>query len=279
MPRAVVVVAGLLLSATALPAQNTEHGTQPPYEPTLVFSLNFGLTTNGDLWTVPKQPQPVLGVANTYDTLALGRVLRPGLTGGLAATLFFKPNVGATAEVTYFGTATEQRCSNPRAYVPDSAAIGANGQACTNGNGEHVTTSVIGFLIGVAFRTSPTAKIQPNFRATFGPGLIGNSFVQTGGFVYTTGACSQGCRLVLLDENSHPEFTYVASFSAGVAYRLTSAYRVRFDARDLITGLPVAIGPHPVNTNIAPTGTRMKHITVFTFGFDMSLERRRARRY
>ena len=64
---------------------------------------------------------------------------------------------------------------------------------------------------------------------------------------------------------------------------LGPGYRFRAEARDAIAALPVATGPVPNLGQgvgpIAPSGTSVRHVLTFSFGLDVVLEHRRARRY
>lgn len=264
--------ASLLLSccATALAAQ-----AEPPYEPTLAFSINVGLTSHKDLWSLPRQPQPAPG--NAFDTLSLGRVIRPGLVAGVSATYYTSPRFGWTAEVTYFGIASEQRCSGPAAFVPDS--LNLNQEACVRANGAHVNTSVVGFLLGATYRLIDGGRVQPFIRATAGPGIMGSSYVNTSGLVTAPSGCSGGCVYALFEEQDPAQFTFVANVSAGLTFKMSEAYRLRFEMHDVITQVAIATGPHPPSTTVGPTSKVVRHVPTLTFGLDLLLERRRGRRY
>jgi len=184
----------LALCGTLLPRVASAQDMPPPWDPTLMITINAGLTSGGDLWELPPQPQFVIG-NSALDTLHLGRVLRPGLVAGLGATYFFKPNFGLSGEVTYFGIAGEQRCRGPAVYQTDTLNANINQQACETANGTHVNTSVVGFLLGVTWRGSATARVQPLLRGMIGPGLIGNSYVKTTGTVFAPGICPIGCNV------------------------------------------------------------------------------------
>ena len=264
--------AGLLMCccAATLPAQ-----TQPPYEPTLAFSINLGLTSHKDLWSVPRQPQSAPG--NAFDTLSLARVIRPGLVAGVTATYFTSRSFGWTAEVTYFGIASEQRCQGPAVFVPDS--LNLNEEGCVRANGAHVNTSVVGFLLGASWRMGSADKVQPFARATVGPGIMAASYVNTVGYVTQPSGCASGCLYNLFEEQDPAQFTFVANASAGLSIRMSDAYRVRFEMHDIITQVTVATGPHPDNSTVGPTSKVTKHIPTLTFGLELLLERRRSRRY
>jgi hypothetical protein len=276
MKRIATVLAVFVLRASAALAQEFS-----PQEPHLVFSISVGLSSGSRLWVLPKHPQPVVGgTLNNQDTLALGRVLRPGIVAGLAATYFTSPRFGWTAEVTYFGLSSEQRCTGPVVYQPEVDRI--NTQACDRAQGLHVATSAVGILGGATFRFFPDQRVEPFVRAVAGLGLLGNSYIATSGVVRSA-QCQTAdnvCSLTLIKESKTSQFTFVTSLSGGFSFALSPAYRVRFEGRDVITSLPIATGngtsSDPV---VVPTGRAIKHIPVFTIGMDIILERRHTRRY
>jgi hypothetical protein len=266
-----MILAALALGATAAQAQSAD-------EPTLVFSISAGMTAGGDLWTLNQQPQPAPG---GFDTLALGRVLRPGLVAGLSATYQKAAHFGFTGEVTYFGIASEQRCQGPPTFLPDTANNNINEAACTDANGKHVATSVVGFLVGGIYQFLPGKTVQPFLRATAGPGLMGNSYIQTTGTVHSP-ACATAdniCELAILDESGTQQFTFVANLSAGATIRMAPGYRLRFEVHDVVTQLPVVTGPKSGASIYPQTGREIKHVPTITFGLDVLLERRHSRRY
>jgi len=76
-----------------------------------------------------------------------------------------------------------------------------------------------------------------------------------------------------------PQLTFVANLSAGVTIKLNEGYRVRFEARDIITQLPVVTDKPPPNSIEPVVGMQLKHVPTFTMGLDITLERRHTRRY
>ena len=259
----------LILGAPRADAQSRE-------EPNLIFSINFGLTTGKELWTIPRQP--LIAPAGAEDTVALGRRLRPGLTGIVSATLFRSPRLGYTAEVGYYGLASEQRCAGPAAWAPDSNDV--NQQGCERAHGKHLATSVVGFQAGLHYRLLQTGRFQAFLRGTGGLGLIGNSYVQTSGLVVVPPNCTPSpCDLRLVDEADRRSLTWIASLTAGFSVSVAPGYRLKMELRDIITSVPVATGPAAANSAIAPTGSRTVHVPTFMFGLDLVFERRHARRY
>jgi hypothetical protein len=270
---AVLALAGLATTATA----------QSSTEPQLVFSIGAGLVAGGgQLWELPAQPVMVVGgVGGEIDTLGLERWLRPGPVATLSATYHGSEHFGLMAEAGYFGIASEQRCSPPASgYKLDSED--KNEQACTRGNGLHVATSLVGFQLGFTYRGSMAARFTPYARATAGIGFLANSFVRTDGAIQAPQACvdpSGVCQWTLIDGESTAETTWIASLAAGVSMALGTGYRLRFEARDLIASLQVPTEPANPANGLAPVGTSVRHIPVFTAGLDVLLERRRGRRY
>jgi hypothetical protein len=220
------------------------------------------------------------GTLANQDTMDLGRVLRTGIVAGLAASYFTSPRFGWTAEVTYFGFASEQRCSGPATYQPEADQI--NQQACDRAQGLHVATSIVGFLGGATYRFFPDSRVEPFVRAVAGLGLLGNSYVQTSGVVHSTQCqtVDDFCQLTLVKEDVEDQFTFITALSAGFSFALSPAYKVRFEGRDVITSLPVVTGNGTSSDPaVVPTGRAIKHLPVFTIGLDIVLERRHTRRY
>lgn len=277
MKRIATVFAVFMLRGPAVAAaQNLS-----PQEPHLVFSISAGMSSGSHLWTLPAHPQPVVGGNLTdQDTMAIGRVLRPGIVAGLAASYYTSPRFGWTAEVTYFGFSGEQRCAGPATYQPEADNI--NKQACDRAQGLHIATSVVGFMGGATYRFFPDARVEPFIRAVGGLGLLGNSYIQTSGVIRSTQCQTfdNFCTLTLVKEDRESQFTFVTALSAGFSFALSPAYRIRFEGRDVITSLPVATSNgQSSDPAVVNTGRVIKHIPTFTIGMDIVLERRHTRRY
>jgi hypothetical protein len=270
----VVGTAALLLVTTSARAQSQS-------EPSLAFTIAAGLTSGGHLWSIDNQPLPVSGSPDT-DFVGLGRRIRPGLAASLAISFYRSPHFGLNGEIAYVGLGTEQQCRDPAAgYKPDTE--NTNRQACHTANGLHDASSAISFLAGVTYRILDQTKVQPYVRVNAGLGLLGNSFVETAGYVQVSQCVSADnvCSYPLLLERKRAAASWVASLAAGFAFYLSEGYRVRMEGRDLIMTLPVVQGPAP-NTpggNIAVTRRTIRHTPVFMIGLDVLLERRHTRRY
>jgi hypothetical protein len=253
---------------------------QSSSEPQLVFTIYGGLSEGSALWRVPIQP--LLAPGAQQDTVGLARRLRPGLVTGLVTTYFRSPHFGWSVDIAYFGIGSEQGCQGPATYKPDPQ--NENDQVCTRANGQHVGTNVVGFLAGATYRFAPEGHVQPFLRVTAGPGLIGNSsYFETTGIAVLTNptGCQLGCTVTILQDTEKKQLTWVVNLAAGASVWLASAYRLRMEARDIITRLPIAAGPRdPLSASAAPpTGSVVKHLPTFLFGLDILLERRHTRRY
>jgi len=273
MKRIATVLVVFSLNGAAMFAQSS------PQEPHLVFSISAGMSTASHLWTLPQHLQPVAG-SSLSDTMAIARELRPGIVAGLAATYFTSPSFGWTAEVTYFGLASEQRCSGPLTYQPDADNI--NQQACDRAQGVHLATSVVGFLGGATYRFFPDSRVEPFLRAVAGLGLLGNSYVQTTGVVHSTQCQTSDsfCDWPLARDDKPSQMTFVTALSAGFSFALSPGYKVRFEGRDVITSFPIATGDgSSSDPTLVTQGRVIRHNPVFTIGVDIVLERRHTRRY
>jgi len=270
------------LAALALTAATA--GAQSRQEPNLVFSIGLGLTTGQQLWDLAKQPLAVVGTSPTaYDTVHLARWLQPGIVGVLGITYYRAQHLGYSLELGYFGLASEQRCQGPAAWQPETDQI--NQQACTSAQGQHVATSVTGMLLGLTYRPLPRSKIEPYVRVGIGPGVASSiSFVTTTATVESS-RCGNGttaCIYFLLDEGNARSLTWLGSASVGLSYWLGPAYRVRFEARDLLTSITQVTGPASTTTGGSgrpSTSTKIVAVPTFTFGLDVVLERQHTRRY
>jgi hypothetical protein len=255
---------------------------QAPFEPQLIFSIGGGLAAGGgELWSLPQQGVLVVGSpAGDIDTLGLARYLVPGPVATLSATYHRSAHLGFIAEAGYFAIASEQRCTAPAGgFKPDSED--KNEQACTRGNGDHRPTSIVGFQLGIAYRGSPGASVSPYARASAGIGFLADSYIRTDGAIQAPQACGSAgvCQWPLIEAQHTAETTWIVSLAAGAAVTLGTGYRFRFEARDLIAALQVPAGTANPANGLAPVGTAVRHIPVFTFGLDVVLERRRGRRY
>ena len=257
---------------------------QSASEPSLIFSITGGLTTGQRLWSISNQRMPAVGTSE-MDSLQLARRLQPGLVASLGVSFFRNRHFGLNAEVAYFGIGSRQSCLGPATYKTPADTTGGpvgptqNQIGCETANNRNVGTSVIGFMGGVIYQLGDSATFRPYFRANAGLGLLAASYVETNGSIGCQGGAA--CPYPLLLEKSTHAMTWLVSMSAGIAVDLGPGYRVRMEGRDLMIALPRVTGPAtPGPTgNVATTRSVLKHVPMFMIGFDVMLERRRARRY
>ena len=266
-------------AAVALPAR-----AQTPDQPNLIFTISGGLTTGGAIWSLPRQLvfAQQIGAQNQWDTVALGRKMRPGFLATLTATYFASPHLGYTLEVGFFGLESVAACTPVGPFTP--TATNENAQACAYLHGENLRGDAVGLLPGLTYRFT-TGNVQPYLRAGIGGAIIGSSFVEA----FAPVLQSDGSESVVffLSDPNQKQLTWMASLSAGVMLPLGPGYQLRMEARDLIVALPRPTGP-AIDTGavanasalpVPPIGTRVVHVPTFTFGLDIVLERRRGHRY
>jgi hypothetical protein len=268
---ALLALLTLLAAVPAAQAQSAE-------DPQLVFTIYGGLGTGSQLWGATSIVGAPGGPPPQTDSLRLERWMRPGLIAGLSAAYYRSPHFGWVLDIGYFGLGTEQRCLGPATYKDTVQTR----QVCTSANGEHIGTGVVGFMAGATYRVASTSRVQPFVRATAGLGLVDGNFIQTTGsaFVSSPSGCQTGCYFGLLNDSTSHSLTWIANLATGLSVELSPGYRVRFEARDVITSLPVVRASGPLlSADNPPTGWTTKHIPSFLIGLDIVLERRHARRY
>ena len=275
-------VAGLALAVSAVcaaraPAQTSE-------QPNLIFTISAGYLTGGNLWNISRQLAFVAnnGSGNLWDTVALGRKLRPGFAATLTATYFRSPHFGYSLEAGFFGIESESECVPLAPFTPSTD--NENQQACSYLQGQNQRGAAVGFLAGIMWRLS-TRGAQPYIRVAGGGAILGSSYVESAAQVITSGL--PGATVFFLADQNHKELTWMLSLGAGAMLPLAPGYQLRIEARDLIVPLPRPTGPATDTAAVAagselpqpPVGFKVMHIPTITVGLDVVLERRRGRRY
>jgi hypothetical protein len=274
-------VAGFLLAlgaCVALPAR-----AQTAEQPNLIFSISAGYVTGGSLWNLSQQlVYAPNGQGGNWDTVSLGRKLRPGFAATLAATYFRSPHLGYSFEAGFFGIESESACSPVVPFHP--TANNENQQACTYLQGGNIRGDAVGFLGGLVWRFTPRGS-QPYIRLAGGLAILGSSYVETAAPV----ALSNGTQplVFFLADQEHKQLTWMVSLGAGAMLPLSPGYQLRVEARDLIVALPHPTGPATDTGAVAagsqvpypPVGFKIMHVPAITIGLDIVLERRRSRRY
>jgi hypothetical protein len=222
---------------------------------------------------------------NGWDTLRLGRRIRPGFAATLGATYFASPHLGYSAEAGFFGIGTEAACTPVGPLIPDPPD-NKNQQACQYLQGENIRGNLVGFLAGLVWRFT-TRGTQPYIRAAAGGAILGNSYVETWAPIlyHDAGDTLRQGNLFILQDSSQGKVTWMVSLGAGATLPLASGYQLRVEFRDLITSLPVPTGAARDTiaiirgTPIPPTAWKIIHVPTIPVGLDVVLERRRGRRY
>ena len=285
MKRSTVLTALLALAPCApsrLFAQTADH-------PNLIVTIQGGIITGGDLWSLPRQTLPGAFPPGSRDTVALGRRLRSGVVALASGTYFTSPHLGYYGEIGYFGMGGEGACSGVGTFKADSSPSGEvpppNQKACEGVNGASFATSLVAFQAGVVYRFAPTSDVSPYLRFTAGVGALGNSFVEESALINSPGACSAftppQCTYTILDDPKRPSFTWVTTLAVGNTFRISPGYNARFEVRDLITSLPFAAdsGTSVAGAPTARVGWKLHHAIGLTLGLDIILERSHRRRY
>jgi hypothetical protein len=274
-----LVIRRAALSASLLVTLAGAARGQSAENPLLVLTITGGWINGGAMWRLPRQEEAVNGGA--IDTVALERRFRTGPVMGLGAALFRSPHIGYTAELVFLGASTESRCMPPSQWAPDGTHL--NEQACDDIQGQKIGTNAVTLEFGLTWRPIATGKIQPYLRGVAGPAYLGGSFVETSGTVSTV---DSGRTVFVprqfLGEGHHRNWTWVVTLSGGVTLRMGPAAQLRFEARDVVTNLPVATGPGSLTETGQPAQVAGKvfHLASFTVGLDVVLEQsRRPRRY
>jgi len=274
-------VRGSVLVAAALAALASRAPAQSPEHPLLIFSMGAGYVTGGGIWRLDRQyasvPPPV--TSREIDSVALGRLFRPGFEAGLGVTLFRSPHIGLSAEISFLGISTESRCSPLGPFATDARNV--NELACVDIQGKLIRTNAAAFQAGATWRPAATARVQPYLRAVGGLALLGGSFVETGSVVAAPVSGDAPISQVFLAERDRRELTWVATLATGVTLEAAPGYQLRFEVRDIVTRVPTVTGPgdHTQLQPFAQVGSRTVHLLALTVALDLVLERQRTRRY
>lgn len=265
-----------LMAALAAPVR-----AQSPDDPLLTITMRGGWISGGSLWRIAAQPAPAS--ADGTDIVGLARLFRTGIVAGVGASLFRSPHLGYTVAIDFLGITTESRCTGPTHWVYNADNI--NQQACQNIQGATVRTSAVAFEGGLTWRPIPTGRVQPYLQGIGGLAYLGGSFVQTEATIFVasadTGQSSFPIRTFLADPKRQA-LTWIATLAGGFTLEITRGSQLRFEARDVITDVPVATGPGNATLIDVPAqmGSKIVHLFSFTVGLDIVLEQsRRPHRY
>ncbi len=268
-------VGATLSAALAGPAR-----AQSPESPLLTLTIRGGWISGPSLWHIGNQP--ALSDAGP-DTVALARLFRPGFVAGVGAALFRSPHIAYTAAMDFLGITTESRCTGPTVWAPSSR--GDNRQACERVQGASVRTNAVALQGGLTWRPLATGRVQPYLQGIGGIAFLGGSFVETQSTVFDSTADSTRSQFpmrTLLGDPNHRSMTWIATLAGGLTFETSPGTQIRFEARDVITSIPVATGAGnaALDGTPAPIGSKVVHLLSFAIGLDVVLEQsRRPHRY
>lgn len=267
------VALGTTLATTAAVGQTR-------FERRLVLSFTAGASRGGDLWNVNRQLVLVRdSVPARFDTVSVGRSRKAGVAVTVGLTYQRWPHVALTAEGAVFHMPSQQSCTGPAAWQPDRDQF--NRAMCSAVNALRPGTGLGGLLIGARYRFTTTA-IQPWVQAAAGLASIFNDFVETGGYV-TSPACQtpSGACKALLYQTGHDRAsaTWLASAAAGVTFRSGRLTRIRLEARELLTSLPVMRQAASPSQVFVQTERALVSVPMVSVGVELTLVRSRERRY
>jgi hypothetical protein len=254
---------------------------QSPDDPLLTITMRGGWITGGSLWRISAQPAPAS--PDSTDIVSLGRLFRPGFVAGVGATLFRSPHFGYTVAIDFLGITTESRCTGPAHWAYNADHV--NQQACQNIQGASVRTSAVAFEGGLTWRPISTGRVLPYLQGIGGLAYLGGSFVETKAAVFIAGADSSQSPFPIrtfLGDPEHRALTWIATLSGGFTLELAPGSQLRFEARDVVTNIPVATGPGDAATIGVPAqmGSKVAHLFSIAVGLDIVLEQsRRPHRY
>ena len=258
---------------------------QSQSEPNLVLTIFGGATTGNTLWSVPKQPfcelqgiPPTQSCTTLYDTLDLTRDATSSLIAGAMATYYPGPHVGYTAEVYYLGLPLDDTCKGVF-FNPDPQADPfygpRNEQLCANITGAALSTSAIGFFVGLSLRAAARSTLSPYVRGGVGLVTYSSGTIELSGAYVENGTITS--RAVYVDD--HPKQTaFSGQVAAGLTVRMSPGYQFRIEMRDVLVPLQAVAGPSN-DLGRPPVTTKVFQHVALTFGLDVVLEKSHGRRY
>ena len=258
-------IISLAVAAPAISAQATTDQSR------LVVGVMGGWIGGKDLWSVASQP--VFAIGNQFDEFAIDRRLRSNVTFSGQATFFPSDNLGWTAEVTYLGLGTADRCE-----MVTSSGDFINEAACAAIDGMERSASAVALMGGVVLRPWSRGLIQPYFRAVVGMALVPRS---TTAVTATFGQFGESA-LPLYEEDGSRAAKPTGALSLGFATEPGSGYQFRVEGRLSATQLRVVTGPTATNAGaslVPPSKSEWVVMPSIMVGIDIVLEKRRGRRY
>lgn len=242
----------------------------------MVLSMFGGVAGGSHLWDISRQPLIVLGTEASprFDTLRLGRKIKPGLVLGVSATIFRSAHLGISGEISFLGLSTDDDCTLVF-ESPGSDPFGRNAQVCGDISSHGASPTTVGFFLGGNYRVAPRAFATPYLRAQVGLGVRSGSTIETVGTYLDAGQPRR--RIVILD-NGGTRVLPSAGAAVGFMIPLGPGYQARLELRDQVLAMERVSGPADALAT-APTITNLVHSVALSAAIDIVLEQRRGRRY
>ena len=265
-----VCMAVAAVAALAAPAE-----AQTRSSPSIFISIFGGLAVSGDLWSVFRQPLPVLGQPSLFDTLSLERRVTPGLAAGVTVTYFPSPHLGLSFEGTYLGLGVDDDCATLFIHDLFPGTGNATEQVCNDIDATGHSATTAAFYAGPTLRIAPTSLVRPYVRLNVGLSVRASNLIEVSGRFPTTGGIAD--RPVIQDEGD--TFVNPSLLGAvGVAVPISPGYQFRMEFRDHVLRMHRVTGPADAFGN-APTEGFFRNTFAFVLALDIILEQQRGRRY
>jgi hypothetical protein len=260
----------LLGLAVLLGAASPIRGQALGDESRLVVGIHAGYIGGTDLWSVPSQP--IYATQDLVDQFRLDRALRSNITVNGQLHYFKSPNFGWTAELSYLGLGTRDRCTLL------TGGVGFNRAACLAIDTKERAASAVAAAGGAIFRFNSRGDVQPYVRGSVGMALVPRSTTSMTAFFPDPGQIQDRALLVYAEDGSR-DAKPILSAGAGLATSPRRGYQFRFELRFQGIQLQTVDGPTDGTSLTPPSSSRWVWLPTLTVGLDVVLEKRRGRRY
>ena len=256
-------------------AAGQAHAQARGEEPTITLGITGGWHAGGLLWEVPNQPFYPPDAGGGSDTFDLVRNLTPGLTFGVTGSYFLNNHFGVTGEMALLGLASKTTC------VP-TLPTGSfqSGDLCNSlGQGNSLGTSVA-ILAGGIYRIASREDVSPFISVRAGLRFANASPIDVRG-IYHSGPVppqEEFQKIIFYDpDNTRVEFC--GQLAVGFSFSAGPGYKIRLEARDNYTRVPIPLGPSDPVSGAYASGSVGKHVFSIVVGVDFVMEKKPGRRH
>ena len=261
---------------------------QQRFEPYLGIALQAGVAGGSSaLWAVGNQP---LFVPNSggqfnvalFDTVAVTRTLRRGITVGVGMTWHRTPRFSFGGRVEYTSRPGTQHCRGIVPWHPEPTDQfhpvdeQFNHQLCGSADGRDTRSGLATFTMFARYATGLSGPF-----ASLGIGAAGvtGSMIETAGSV-TSLDCpppEPSCQALLYD-SERPTLRPLLAPGLGIAIRTGKLAQLLIEARDVMTYLPRA-NYTPLTIAQTVTSSRLAHTLVLHAAMEFAFVAHHERRY